>query len=152
MGFIMDGLDAEEYDRKYSDSTLVKRIVGYFSTEWKRILIVAVAIVLTSLVNTIVPIVVSDGVDRLQTDRSTGTLVNITLVVIALALFGWVLNATRQWLSASTIGNIVLQLRNDAFEAVVKRDLSFYDQFPSAKIVSRVTSDTRILAGRHPDH
>ncbi len=30
MGFIMDGLDAEAYDREYSDRQLLKRIIGYF--------------------------------------------------------------------------------------------------------------------------
>jgi ATP-binding cassette, subfamily B, bacterial len=146
MGFIMDGLDAEEYDRKYSDATLVKRIVGYFSSEWRRIGIVAVAIVLTSLLNTLTPIVISDGVDRLQGDPSTNTLMTVTIIITIVGLLSWVFNATRQWLSASTIGNIVLKLREDAFNAVVKRDLSFYDQFPSGKIVSRVTSDTQAFS------
>ena len=30
MGFIMDGLDAEEYDRTYTDRQLVGRISRYF--------------------------------------------------------------------------------------------------------------------------
>ena len=30
MGFIMDGLDAEAYDRTYGDRQLVRRIMGYF--------------------------------------------------------------------------------------------------------------------------
>jgi hypothetical protein len=30
MGFLMDGLDAEAYDRKYNDRELVRRIAGYF--------------------------------------------------------------------------------------------------------------------------
>ncbi len=30
MGFILDGLDTENYDRSYSDRELVRRIVGYF--------------------------------------------------------------------------------------------------------------------------
>src|SRR5262249_25498060 len=34
----------------------------------------------------------------------------------------------------------------DAFSAVMKRDMSFYDEFPSGKIVSRVTSDTEDFA------
>ena len=33
MGFIMDGLDAEEYDRSYSDGVLVKRIITYFRSQ-----------------------------------------------------------------------------------------------------------------------
>ena len=30
MGFIMDGLDAEAYDRTYSDGQLIRRIIQYF--------------------------------------------------------------------------------------------------------------------------
>lgn len=165
MGFLMDGLDAEEYDRKYSDATLVNRIVGYFSNEWRRIALVAAAIVLSSLVQTATPIVISDGVDRLsnlsQTAESDGngdstanpdsaasttTLIEVTAIITIVGLLSWVFNAIRQWFSAATIGNIVLNLREDAFDAVVKRDLSFYDQFPSGKIVSRVTSDTQAFS------
>ena len=36
MGFIMDGLDAEEYDRSYGDAVLVKRIITYFRPQAKR--------------------------------------------------------------------------------------------------------------------
>ena len=30
MGFIMDGLDAEAYDREYTDRQLLQRIIRYF--------------------------------------------------------------------------------------------------------------------------
>jgi ATP-binding cassette, subfamily B, bacterial len=40
----------------------------------------------------------------------------------------------------------VLELRKDALDAVLARDLSFYDQFPSGKIVSRVNSDTQAFS------
>ncbi len=30
MGFIMDGLDAEAYDREYNDRQLLNRIISYF--------------------------------------------------------------------------------------------------------------------------
>ena len=41
------------------------------------------------------------------------------------------------------VGAVVLKLREDVFEAVIRHDLSFYDEHPSGKIVSRVTSDTQ---------
>ena len=44
------------------------------------------------------------------------------------------------------IGDVVLKVREDAFDAVLKRDLSFYDTIPSGKIVSRVTSDTQAFS------
>lgn len=146
MGFIMDGLDAEEYDRTYTDWALVQRIVGYFSSEWRAISVIAMAIVLGAVMNTVLPIVISEAVDQLQLDPTQRTLLIFTAVITGLGVLAWVFGATRQWLSASSIGNIVLKLRVDAFEAVLKRDLSFYDQFASAKIVSRVTSDTQAFS------
>ena len=41
---------------------------------------------------------------------------------------------------------MTLQLREDAFDSVVKRDLSFYDNYSSGKVVSRVTSDTQAFS------
>ncbi|NPV66885.1 MAG: ABC transporter ATP-binding protein [Anaerolineae bacterium] len=146
MGFIMDGLDAEAYDRQYNDRELVRRIIEYFRPEAKRMAIVAVVIFLTSLVNTGLPAFVSASLDRLQVDSSDQTLWVITGVITLLGILGWVFNAVRQWYSAIAVGNVTLRLREDAFDAVVRRDLSFYDQFPSGKIVSRVTSDTQALS------
>ncbi len=56
MGFIMDGLDAETYDRTYKDNQLVARIIGYFRPQLTVMLIVAVLVVLNSLMDTAFPI------------------------------------------------------------------------------------------------
>ena len=146
MGFIMDGLDAEEYDRTYQDRELVKRIISYFRPQAWRMLAVAFMILATSLMNTGLPIYISSSLDRLQRDSSTSTIITITVVTIALGSLGWVFNLVRQWNSAAAVGNVVLKLREDAFDAVLKRDLSFYDTYSSGKIVSRVTSDTQAFS------
>src|SRR5712692_10853172 len=59
MGFIMDGLDAETYDRTYKDNQLVARIIGYFRPQLTVMLIVAVLVVLNSLMDTAFPILSS---------------------------------------------------------------------------------------------
>ncbi len=146
MGFIMDGLDAEDYDRQYSDRVLVNRIAAYFRPQAKRMLIVAVMIVLNSLAYTGLPIYISASIDKLENDTSDATLLTIAVVTIVLGSLGWVFNALRRGISAEAIGNVVLDMREDAFDAVLQRDLSFYDQYPSGKIVSRVTSDTQAFA------
>ena len=143
MGFIMDGLDGEDYDRHYSDRDLIKRIGKYFKPQAKAMGIVAGAIVLDSLVSTAIPIFISFGVDELTKTSSTEIMVLLTIGVIVMGSMAWVFNMVRRWYSAQAIGNVVLNLREDAFDAVMQRDLSFYDQFPSGKIVSRVTSDTQ---------
>ncbi|HEU5101072.1 MAG TPA: ABC transporter ATP-binding protein [Roseiflexaceae bacterium] len=146
MGFLMDGLDPEAYDRTYTDRQLVARILGYFRPQARKMLIVAGAVVLTSLVDTGVPIVISRSLDRLQLDPALGNLAPLAALVVVLTSASWGLNAARQWLSSEAIGDVVLKLREDAFDAVMKRDMSFYDTFPSGKIVSRVNSDTQAFS------
>jgi ABC-type multidrug transport system fused ATPase/permease subunit len=146
MGFIMDGLDAEAYDRNYSDRQLIARIIGYFRPKLRIMLIVAALIVLTSLLDTVFPILISYGIN-LVVASPTGQVILLLIGAILLSgVFSWVSNFFRQWLTAQAVGDVVLNLRKDAFNAVVARDMSFYDEFTSGKIVSRVTSDTEEFA------
>jgi ABC-type multidrug transport system fused ATPase/permease subunit len=143
MGFFMDGLDAEGYDRKYSDVQLVKRIIGYFRPQVRRMLVVAGAVVLTSVSQTYLPVYISKSLDQLQRSGVATNLTTITLVITVLACAAWGFNYIRGWQSSKAVGDVVLKIRYDAFDAVLKRDLSFYDETSSGKIVSRVTSDTQ---------
>ena len=42
-------------------------------------------------------------------------------------------------------GNVVLTMREDVFNVTIQHDLSFYDQYSSGKVLSRITNDTRDL-------
>lgn len=142
MGFIMNGLDVENYDRTYDDRELLKRVLRYFRPKFAAMALVAVMIVLHSLTQTAMPLLISWGVDRIE----EGTVADIgwilTAGILAAGVLGWVFNFFRQWYSAKVTGDVVLDLREDAFDAVLDRDMSFYDEHATGKIVSRVTSDT----------
>ena len=146
MGFILDGLEAEEYDRSYNDRQLVKRIVTYFQPERWRMLGVSAVIVLSSIFSTLLPIYISRVVDDLDRDITNSNLATISVIVTVLGILAWAFNAIRQWYSSEAVGNVVLRLREGAFDAILARDLSFYDTYPSGKIVSRVTSDSQAFA------
>jgi ATP-binding cassette subfamily B protein len=144
MGFIMDGLDAEAYDRQYKDSYLIRRIVAYFRPQAGRMLVVAGAIVMASLVETVLPIVISRGIDDLALGNAQ--ILPLAIIVAVIACSSWLFNYLRRAFSSYVVGNVVLKVREDAFDAVLKRDMSFYDSFVSGKIVSRVTSDTQAFS------
>ncbi|MFL5804136.1 MAG: ABC transporter ATP-binding protein [Roseiflexaceae bacterium] len=143
MGFVLDGLEAEDYDRDYSDRDLVRRIQGYFRPQARRMVVVAGMVALAALAEAIVPIVVSRGIDALAGNLAAQLLLGLAGLVTVIGSLGWFFNYIRQTLAAQAVGDVVLALREDAFAAVMQRDLSFYDQYPSGKIVSRVTSDTQ---------
>ncbi|NUW45491.1 ABC transporter ATP-binding protein [Nonomuraea rhodomycinica] len=142
MGFIMDGLDAEDYDRTYGDRELLRRILSYFLPKLGAMVLVAVMIVLGSASQAAMPLVASWGLDEIQNGTIAETGWRLTLGLLLAGGLGWVFNFVRQWQSSRITGDVVLRLREDAFDAVLQRDLSFYDETPSGRIVSRVTSDT----------
>jgi len=146
MGFIMDGLDAEAYDRTYKDSDLVRRIVAYFRPKAGLIVFLTVLIVLNSLLDTAFPVLVSQGIDALTSAKATQTALLLVLFILLSGILSWVCNLFRQWYSAKAVGDVVLQIQTDSFDAVMERDMSFFDEFSSGKIVSRVTSDTEKFA------
>ena len=143
MAFILDGLDTESYDREYGDVELLRRILGYFRPQLRVMLVVALMIALGSLLDTGVPVLISRGLDRLLVNPTTRLIILMAAGILGLRVFSWLFNFVRQTFSARAIGDVVLQLREDAFNAVTRRDLSFFDEHPTGKIVSRVTSDTQ---------
>jgi ATP-binding cassette, subfamily B, bacterial len=148
MGFIMDGLDAEAYDRTYSDRQLVKRIIRYFRPHLKVMGTVAMLIVLNSVMDASFPFLIARGLDQLNkaTDLSTTIWQRTAWLIGAIFVAGtlsWSFNYFRQRYTTRTVGDVTLKLRQDAFDAVLERDMSFYDEYSTGKIVSRVTSDTQ---------
>jgi ATP-binding cassette, subfamily B, bacterial len=146
MGFLMDGLDSEAYDRSYTDRALINRIVNYFRPHGRKMAVVVSVIVLTSLVDTGLPIIVSRAIDEVAENTEFAQVLPFAVAIGLFACLSWLFNFVRRSLSSRIIGDVVLKVREDAFDAVLKRDLSFYDSFPSGKIVSRVTSDTQAFS------
>ncbi|MGN9785966.1 ABC transporter transmembrane domain-containing protein [Nonomuraea sp. ZG12] len=142
MGFIMDGLDAEDYDRTYNDRDLLRRILSYFRPKLGAMLLVAAMIVLLSMSQAAVPLLVSEAVDAIEAGTITDVGRQLAAGLLLVGGLGWLFNFVRQSNSSRVTGDVVLRLREDAFDAVLARDLSFYDETPSGRIVSRVTSDT----------
>ncbi len=140
MGFFQ-GLDEEKYDRTYGDQVLIRRIVNYFKPQVRRLAGVSVFVLLMSGTGALLPIAVSRGVDLL---KDTGwTALYMGGVVLVLGVLLWIFNLFRRQLMVRAIADVVLDLRTRAFAAAAGHDLSFYDEFPSGKVVSRITSDTR---------
>jgi ATP-binding cassette subfamily B protein len=146
MGFVMDGLDAEAYDRQYSDRQLVRRILGYFLPQTRRMLLVAGSITAAALLDVALPVYISRSLDQLSGVPGLGQLLLVGGIIMLLGALSWVFNFVRRSVSARAVGDVVLKMRRDAFDAVMQRDLSFYDSFPSGKIVSRVNSDTQAFS------
>lgn len=143
MGFILDGLDTESYDRTYGDGELLRRVVEYFWLHRRKMALVAAVLALNSVAGSGGPIAIARVIDLVAENSSVPAMAIGAGAVLVLGAVAWTANFVQQWVSARVIGDVVLKLREDVFEATVGHDSSFFDEHPSGKIVSRVTSDTQ---------
>ncbi len=143
---ITGGLQAEAYDRTYGDAQLLRRIGAYFRPHAGAVALVALTVALGSLAATVLPLVISRGINALTGNPAAQTMLGLAGLVTVLGALGWLFNFIRQWLGARAVGDVVLALRQDAMAAVLRRDMSFFDQYASGRIVSRVSSDTQDFA------
>ncbi|MCU0466433.1 MAG: ABC transporter transmembrane domain-containing protein, partial [Anaerolineae bacterium] len=164
------GLEAgDKYDRQYTDGYLYRRIGSYLKNFRRDVIIIVVSLTVLSFLAAFQPVWFSDAIDALQAEggglpwfkfyqpawlfqsfhdmqRIPGAQDALVFFVAALVVtsfiqyfIGWL----RRYLTSKTLGNVVAQLRKDAFDAALQRDLAFYDKNKSGKIVSRITNDTQ---------
>jgi ATP-binding cassette, subfamily B, bacterial len=143
MAAIMRGLEAEAYDRQYSDRELTRRIFRYFRPHLRKIIIVSIGIFLMAVSSAALPIVISGGVDVMAESHNEAIIPLLVAIVFITGVGVWGLNWVRRRLTTEIIADIIMTMRTDAFDAAARQDLSFYDEFSSGRVVSRITTDTQ---------
>src|SRR5215208_1594996 len=141
MGFFA-GLNDEKYDRQYTDRELLRRILEYFTSQKSRLIWVLALVIVLAIIGAALPVVVARMVDLLKGQPSLQAISLVSVAVLVIGIGLWGLNWARRSLVVRAVGDVVLDLRTRAFRAAAEHDLSFYDQFSSGRIVSRITSDT----------
>ncbi len=142
MGFF-SGLNAEKYDRQYPDNVLFRRIISYFKPQRWRLVTIAILVLLLAGGGALQPIVVSQGVDLLKSEPTLPKILLISGTILFLSVSGWFANWIRRRTTVRAISDGVIALASEAFRASAGHDLSFYDEYSSGRILSRITSDTR---------
>jgi ATP-binding cassette subfamily B protein len=143
---MFSGLNTEAYDRTYSDRELVRRIARYFGRDRRRVIWAVVLIVALAVVSTLQPLIVAQGVNLLGSDPTPAALLALVGLSLFTGLFIWGANWVRRRLLQRVTGTVMTDLRVDAFESVMSHDMSFFDQFRSGRIISRITTDTQEFA------
>ena len=142
MAAIFSGLETEAYDRAYSDTELIKRIASYFGLYRKRVTGVIILVSLVALAGVGQPLIVSSGIGSLAGEISTLLIAGLTGLMTIFGVGVWLANWWRRRLQIRVIGDVVSDMRRDAFTAAINHDMAFFDEFESGHIISRITTDT----------
>lgn len=143
MGFF-GNLNADKYDRQYSDSMLARRIFDYILQHRRAVIGIIAGFSTFAILVAVRPVLIADAVDSLATAQNI-FLIFLGALFIA-AIVEYLANWLRRRLLTRVIGRMVAQMRKDAFSSAIDRDLAFYDTNKTGKVVSRITSDTQEFA------
>ncbi len=143
---MFSGLNAEAYDRAYSDRQLIRRLAGYFVPFRRAFVWLCLLILAISIIQLFGPLAAAQGIDMVAAQPSLNAILWLGLALLGLAVANWLATLLSRRASARLIGDIIAALRSDAFTASISHDLSFFDKYQSGKIISRITNDTQELS------
>lgn len=139
-------------------SKTVRRFISYIFLEKKKLLIIAIATILSSLTLAAMPLTMGLGIDRLieaiQTyDPNIGvfsTIITslgypITLMIITFSC-SCLLAYLQQYLVASVGEHITLKLRKEISSKLNRLPLRYFDVHQPGEIMSRITNDLEKVA------
>jgi len=136
------GLDAEDYDRIYSDRVLLSRIIRIFKPYRKSMFIIILLMLINSIAFGVLPVLTRTIIEQTNQSSYSLPLVVLTiLITLGLNLLWFILHFIMQTILFRIVSQVSFDLRFKLNYAVLLQDLSFFDKFPTGKIVSRVNND-----------
>ena len=139
---LFSGLNAEKYDRKYPDSYLFNRLGDYLRPHVWRLVVVTVTGLLVSVALALIPILIARGVGYLESNSAASQLTLLVGALLITAVVQYGANYLRRLMINVVVADLIANMRKDALAAAVRRDMAFYDENKSGKILSRITADT----------
>jgi ATP-binding cassette subfamily B protein len=148
-----------EYDeskgRPEVSRRLLKRVVVYSRPYWRSLALLLLAILLTSLVGLVPPLLYRDLIDNVLPNRDFARLGWLALGMIGIPLVSGLIGVGQRYLSARAGEGIIFNLRQSMYEHLQRMSLRFFTHTKSGEIVSRFNNDVvgaqNAIIGTLPD-
>lgn len=125
-------------------SVIFKRLLLYAKPHWKLLSVAFFLLICGTSAQVLGPILIKIFIDDYLTPRifELQPLLLLGGGFIFLYIFSALTNYAQMFLFQNIALKIIHQLRVDVFAKVEKLGLSFFDQYPTGRLVSRITNDT----------
>jgi len=135
------GLGEEGYDRIYSDRKLFFRILKLFKPYRRSMTIIIAFICLSSITYGLTPYLMSLIIKQLEIRSDPLILIFFIINTLILNSLGYLFNYVNRRTGNRMVYGVCYNLRRQTNLRVLEQDLSFFDKYPTGRIVSRINSD-----------
>ena len=125
----------------------LRRLLGYIEGRRLEFVVSLVLVVVTAYLGGLVPVLIRDAVDRgvITGDYRQATLYGLLIVFVAV-ISGAASFAGRMLLMRSS-QHAVYKLRVDAFNAILRQGMEFFNKTLTGQLLSRITNDAERVTG-----
>lgn len=127
-------------DRKLAPGT-ARRVASYAQPFRREIGLFLVLVVIDSALVVATPLLLKELIDRGITPRDRGVVIELALVVAALAVVSGALTLVERWFSSRIGEGLIYSLRTEVFSHVLRQPIAFFTRAQTGALVSRLNSD-----------
>lgn len=119
----------------------LKSVIPYMARYWPRLLVGALATIVTTVLTLAQPYLIGSAIDDLKNQRPQSDVVNIALIILLLAAIqGFFEFFARFW--TNMVSRVVeYELRNDLFAHLQKMHAGFFQGMHTGDLMARATND-----------
>ncbi|KAF2075245.1 hypothetical protein CYY_003463 [Polysphondylium violaceum] len=132
-------------ESRINTSGNAKRLAVLSKPELPLILCGMIALIFSSLSSLAIPAFFGQIVEVLSTTGDINTLNNSTMALVIIFVVGSLATSIRAYLFTLAGQRFVARMRNELFGAIIKQDVSFFDQSRTGELINRLASDTQVL-------
>lgn len=127
-------------DRKLAPGTS-RRVMGYARPYRREILVFVALVVITSALVVATPLLLRKLIDEGVTPKNRTVVIELSLLVAALAVAEGVLSLAQRWYSARIGEGLIFDLRTQVFSHVLRQPIAFFTRTQTGALVSRLNND-----------
>ncbi|MEB3765887.1 MAG: ABC transporter ATP-binding protein/permease [Desulfurococcales archaeon] len=127
--------------------TSIFRVLSYLKDNTLRFTAAIVLIILMAYTNAIIPVLIKNAIDLGISQGSTRTAIYYSLLILGAGILNGVFSFTGRILLVKASQEAVYRLRLDAFRAVQRQSMDFFNKTLVGQLISRITNDAERITG-----
>ncbi|MHA1974869.1 MAG: ABC transporter transmembrane domain-containing protein, partial [Candidatus Hodarchaeales archaeon] len=134
-------MSKKKTERKYSDRYLLKRLLPYLFQKRRLMVTTFLVISLVTIMSIVNPIIFSKIIDENLVKNRPQGMVFAGLVYLTLYILNGILTYFQIWWLGIIGNQAIYQLRQDTYRKLQEQSMDYFDETPTGKVISTLTSD-----------
>ena len=133
----------ERRKKRSYDTKVYKRLIGYSLREWKILIIANICLVLSAGGQMLIPLYGGKIIDVISDESSQRSGLNsVILVILVISAISSLFSLLRTYFFGLIGERVMKKLFEELFEAIIDKDVEFFDTTKTGELLSRLNSDT----------